>query len=407
MRNIIFSLLVLFISSQTASAHYFSESYSNWIINKHKISANFSILKLEATRILQIDSYQELGKEGNLSEGEVFLEYFKERIAVFSTGVKCKSDKQATLVNGKEEYLNIEISFLCSSSNQIKIINNVLFDIAQSHVHLSRIKMNDDILEKALFYNDQTIEVDDLIDTNDITFFSKVTKFIYSGVIHILSGFDHLIFLLGLLILTQNIRHIFIAITGFTIGHSITLALAALDIVVPNTFMIEALIGFTILFISTEYMLKEARSYIPILSILLLILFFVGLSTLFLEISISLISVIGLILLTIGYFGITSSLTNNANFRIIITSLFGLIHGFGFGAFLLNSDFDKSNAIAALFGFNLGVELGQIIFVLVFLIISGIAIRFLTANSYIYLMNTLMIMVSSLGFYWFIQRLYF
>lgn len=407
MRNIIFSLLVLFISSQTASAHYFSESYSNWIINKHKISANFSILKLEATRILQIDSYQELGKEGNLSEGEVFLEYFKERIAVFSTGVKCKSDKQATLVNGKEEYLNIEISFLCSSSNQIKIINNVLFDIAQSHVHLSRIKMNDDILEKALFYNDQTIEVDDLIDTNDITFFSKVTKFIYSGVIHILSGFDHLIFLLGLLILTQNIRHIFIAITGFTIGHSITLALAALDIVVPNTFMIEALIGFTILFISTEYMLKEARSYMPILSILLLILFFVGLSTLFLEISISLISVIGLILLTIGYFGITSSLTNNANFRIIITSLFGLIHGFGFGAFLLNSDFDKSNAIAALFGFNLGVELGQIIFVLVFLIISGIAIRFLTANSYIYLMNTLMIMVSSLGFYWFIQRLYF
>ncbi|MGY9024985.1 MAG: HupE/UreJ family protein [Candidatus Pelagibacterales bacterium] len=407
MRNIIFSLLVLFISSQTASAHYFSESYSNWIINKHKISANFSILKLEATRILQIDSYQELGKEGNLSEGEVFLEYFKERIAVFSTGVKCKSDKQATLVNGKEEYLNIEISFLCSSSNQIKIINNVLFDIAQSHVHLSRIKMNDDILEKALFYNDQTIEVDDLIDTNDITFFSKVTKFIYSGVIHILSGFDHLIFLLGLLILIQNIRHIFIAITGFTIGHSITLALAALDIVVPNTFMIEALIGFTILFISTEYMLKEARSYIPILSILLLILFFVGLSTLFLEISISLISVIGLILLTIGYFGITSSLTNNANFRIIITSLFGLIHGFGFGAFLLNSDFDKSNAIAALFGFNLGVELGQIIFVLVFLIISGIAIRFLTANSYIYLMNTLMIMVSSLGFYWFIQRLYF
>ena len=398
---------MLFISSQTASAHYFSESYSNWIINKHKISANFSILKLEATRILQIDSYQELGKEGNLSEGEVFLEYFKERIAVFSTGVKCKSDKQATLVNGKEEYLNIEISFLCSSSNQIKIINNVLFDIAQSHVHLSRIKMNDDILEKALFYNDQTIEVDDLIDTNDITFFSKVTKFIYSGVIHILSGFDHLIFLLGLLILTQNIRHIFIAITGFTIGHSITLALAALDIVVPNTFMIEALIGFTILFISTEYMLKEARSYIPILSILLLILFFVGLSTLFLEISISLISVIGLILLTIGYFGITSSLTNNANFRIIITSLFGLIHGFGFGAFLLNSDFDKSNAIAALFGFNLGVELGQIIFVLVFLIISGIAIRFLTANSYIYLMNTLMIMVSSLGFYWFIQRLYF
>ena len=374
MSNIIFSLLFLFISSQTASAHYFSESYSNWIINKHKISANFSILKLEATRILQIDSYQELGKEGNLSEGEVFLEYFKERIAVFSTGVKCKSDKQATLVNGKEEYLNIEISFLCSSSNQIKIINNVLFDIAQSHVHLSRIKMNDDILEKALFYNDQTIEVDDLIDTNDITFFSKITKFIYSGVIHILSGFDHLIFLLGLLILIQNIRHIFIAITGFTIGHSITLALAALDIVVPNTFMIEALIGFTILFISTEYMLKEARSYMPILSILLLILFFVGLSTLFLE---------------------------------IITSLFGLIHGFGFGAFLLNSDFDKSNAIAALFGFNLGVELGQIIFVLVFLIISGIAIRFLTAKSYIYLMNTLMIMVSSLGFYWFIQRLYF
>jgi hypothetical protein len=224
---------------------------------------------------------------------------------------------------------------------------------------------------------------------------------------HILTGFDHLIFLMGLIILVNNFKHLLIVITGFTLGHSITLALVALNIVVPNTLMIEALIGFTILFIAAEYMMKEEKNFIPIIAILLSILTFAAVSSLFLQISMTLISFMALILITIGYFGILRNLENKGSFRVIITSLFGVIHGFGFGTFLFNSEFDQTNIISALFGFNLGVEIGQIIFLMIFILLNLSLIKLLKSKNHQYLMQTLMIIVSSLGFYWFIQRLYF
>jgi hypothetical protein len=356
---------------------------------------------------LQIDKFQEIGQEKQLSEGEVFLEYFKPRISVLESSKECLLDKVPSLINGKDEYHTIELSYLCASTNSIKIINNVLFDIAQSHVHLSRISINDQILEKALFYNDQTIFINDLKTKKEKSFVDSLTNFISTGMNHILTGFDHLIFLMGLIILVNNFKHLLIVITGFTLGHSITLALVALNIVVPNTLMIEALIGFTILFIAAEYMMKEEKNFIPIIAILLSILTFAAISSLFLQISMTLISFIALILITIGYFGILRNLENKGSFRVIITSLFGVIHGFGFGTFLFNSEFDQTNIISALFGFNLGVEIGQIIFLMIFILLNLSLIKLLKSKNHQYLMQTLMIIVSSLGFYWFIQRLYF
>ena len=407
MKKILLFSLILITISKFSYAHYFSESYSNWIISDNKVSATFTILKLEATRVLQIDKFQEIGQEKQLSEGEVFLEYFKPRISVLESSKECLLDNEPSLINGKDEYHTIELSYLCASTNSIKIINNVLFDIAQSHVHLSRISINDQILEKALFYNDQTIFINDLKTNKEKSFVDSLTNFISTGMNHILTGFDHLIFLMGLIILVNNFKHLLIVITGFTLGHSVTLALVALNIVVPNTLMIEALIGFTILFIAAEYMMKEEKNFIPIIAILLSILTFAAISSLFLQISMTLISFMALILITIGYFGILRNLENKGSFRMIITSLFGVIHGFGFGTFLFNSEFDQTNIISALFGFNLGVEIGQIIFLMIFILLNLSLIKLLKSKNHQYLMQTLMIIVSSLGFYWFIQRLYF
>ena len=407
MRKVFFLSLILIIFSNISSAHYFRESYSNWNIVNNKISATFTILKLEATRVLQIDSFQELGKEEKLSEGEVFLEYFKPRISVLNSGNKCSIDTQPTLVAGKKEYHTIEFSYLCDASNSIKIINNVLFDIAQSHVHLSRIKKDNQIFEKALFYNDQTVLLEKLSESEETNFLSSLSNFIYSGIIHILTGLDHLVFLLGLFILVKNFKQLLFVITGFTVGHSITLALVALNIVIPNTLMIEALIGFTILFIAAEYMIKDTGSSNAILSILIAILVFVGLSSLFLEIPISMITIAALILVTVGYFGIIRTIKNSGVFRIIVTSLFGLIHGFGFGAFLFNSNFNQSNILSALFGFNVGVEIGQIVFLFILIGLTSFLYKILKSEKYEYLVKTSMILVSSLGFYWFLQRLYF
>ena len=104
-----FLTFIFFISIFPSNAHYFSESYSNRSIIDNKDSATFTILKLEAPRVLQIDSFQELGKEKELSEGEIFLEYFKSRIFVLNSGNQCTLKKQATLVDGKKEYVNFPV----------------------------------------------------------------------------------------------------------------------------------------------------------------------------------------------------------------------------------------------------------------------------------------------------------
>ena len=89
----------------------------------------------------------------------------------------------------------------------------------------------------------------------------------------------------------------------------------------------------------------------------------------------------------------------------MITVLFGLIHGLGFGSYLISTGINSNNMITALLGFNLGVEIGQIIFVLAILSIVWVLMK-LRLNKIVELIkNISFIFVTTMGFFWFIQRL--
>ena len=91
----------------------------------------------------------------------------------------------------------------------------------------------------------------------------------------------------------------------------------------------------------------------------------------------------------------------------MITVLFGLIHGLGFGSYLISTGINNNNMITALLGFNLGVEIGQIIFVLAILSIVWVLMK-LRLNKIIEIIkNISFIFVTTMGFFWFIQRLVF
>tara|TARA_B100000676_G_C17972979_1_gene784426 strand:- start:907 stop:1182 length:276 start_codon:yes stop_codon:yes gene_type:complete len=91
----------------------------------------------------------------------------------------------------------------------------------------------------------------------------------------------------------------------------------------------------------------------------------------------------------------------------MITVLFGLIHGLGFGSYLISTGINSNNIVTALLGFNLGVEIGQIIFVLTILAIAWVLMK-LRLNKIIEIIkNVSFIFVTTMGFFWFIQRLVF
>lgn len=147
------------------------------------------------------------------------------------------------------------------------------------------------------------------------SFATVARDYLVLGVRHILEGYDHLLFLACLLLIAGTGRRIFITITGFTLAHSITLVLSALGVVHVPVPPVEAAIALSIVFLAVEIVRGDENG------------------------------------LTYRY-------------PIAVSSSFGLLHGFGFAAVLAETGLPQIEIPAALLFFNLGVELGQILFVM-------------------------------------------
>ena len=134
------------------------------------------------------------------------------------------------------------------------------------------------------------------------------------GVEHILLGYDHLLFLACLLLIARTGRRILVVVTGFTLAHSITLALAALGLVRVPVPPVEAAIALSIVFLATEIARKPRD-------------------------------------------------TITWRYPIAVSSSFGFLHGFGFAAVLGEIGMPQTEVPLALLFFNLGVEAGQLMFI--------------------------------------------
>ena len=256
-----FLIFFLFTSITTVHSHYFSESHSKWNIDGVKVEGVFNVFEIEATRTLQLPEIQKYLYEENLEESEAFVKYLEQKIKVTSGNISCKQIKPMQLIESEKGSINVSMKFQCDQKDTILIINNAFFDIIPSHIHIARVYEEDSIIyEKALFYNDQTINLETKNGKElNSNFLSSIFNFIKIGIDHILSGYDHLLFIAGLVLLISSIRKLFIVITGFTIGHSITLIFSTLGYTVPNMMLIESLIGFTIFFLGLEYYLQKTN----------------------------------------------------------------------------------------------------------------------------------------------------
>jgi hydrogenase/urease accessory protein HupE len=134
------------------------------------------------------------------------------------------------------------------------------------------------------------------------------------GIEHILGGIDHLLFIACLVLIAGTGRRILITISGFTLAHSITLTLAALDLVRLPIPPIEAVIALSIVFLAREIALQRRD-------------------------------------------------TLTWRYPIAVSASFGLLHGFGFASALSEIGLPQTEVPAALLAFNIGVEIGQILFV--------------------------------------------
>lgn len=153
-----------------------------------------------------------------------------------------------------------------------------------------------------------------------------VVDYTWLGVEHILLGFDHLLFVVALMLLVPNRRRLVATITAFTLAHSITLAATVLDFVRVPIPPVEAVIALSIVLVCTECLRPG------------------------------------------------DSLARRAPWTVAFG--FGLLHGLGFASALLELGVPEAHVPTALFCFNLGVELGQLGVVVLLLLLARLAARF-------------------------------
>ena len=186
---------------------------------------------------------------------------------------------------------------------------------------------------------------------------SKVAgSYLMLGIEHILGGFDHLLFVLGLLLIVRSTMLLIKTITSFTIAHSVTLAMATLGFVNVSQAPVEAVIALSIIFLASE-LAKQHRG--------------------------------------------ETGLTTRAPWLVALC--FGLLHGFGFAGALTEVGLPQSDIPLALLFFNVGVEVGQLMFVSGVLVVLWM-IKKMKLRWPVWVEQVPAYAIGSLAAFWFIQR---
>ena len=381
-----------------ASAHTRSQSFSFWHIKDGQVRLSFSVQALEATRLGLIEG-------DTLDLNELLVKHLTSRIAVSAGGAACRTVIGPQARAAQEGYLRVEWRFVCPTTGPIEIANDAFFVVAPSHVHFARVRVGDGPPVEYLFTDNErrrVIAADG--QTKPASSGTSFFAYVRLGIEHILVGVDHIAFLLALLLLCRRVREVVFMVTGFTLGHSLTLSLAVLGVVKPNVPVIEALIGFTIALVAAENIgvTADASTGIALLAgvalAMLAILKMLG------HLGPPAITLIGLAIFTLCYLPLAATQERATRLRPLLTVLFGLIHGFGFANVLMQIGLPTDRLMPALLGFNIGVEIGQLGIVAALWIVGTLIVRRFPAADHRLATDTASAALCGLGLFWFVTR---
>lgn len=231
------------------------------------------------------------------------------------------------------------------------VVNTTLFPYDPSHQTFLNFYERGDLTWQAILDRDH-VEFEYFAGTRQGVL-AVIGKFVPAGIHHILIGPDHLLFLVGLLLLGGSIRRLVLVVTAFTVAHSITLSLAALNTFTPPSYIVEPAIALSIMYVGIDNLM-------------------VG---------------------------------RGRDVRIWIAFAFGLIHGFGFASVLREMGLPSRALGWSLFSFNLGVEIGQLLVVVI--VASALLVlwaRNEAAGQRLAFAGSLVVVAT--GAFWFVERVF-
>jgi hydrogenase/urease accessory protein HupE len=345
-------LVLLSASVSSVAAHALSVSYGHFSIDDGRVAAVVRIPLDDLDLLLRLDR----DLDGRVSDAELaaartaLASYIDRHLRVRGDGAPLAGTLDR-LVFWRDpasfEYIEANLTFTAPRPvRAVAVESDVLVDLYPHHKMLGEFvfarggRADEFVLEPGRPYERRVAER---------RAWTTAISFVRLGIEHIFTGYDHILFLFGLLLVGNGPRSLVAIVTSFTIAHSLTLAVATLGLVSPAPWTVEAAIA-----------------------------------------------------LSIAYIGVENLFVRNPRHRWKITFVFGLVHGFGFAAVLRDMELARAGLALSLFSFNLGVEIGQVAIVS---LMYPVLVLMSHTEHRVLITRVASSVIAAVGLVWFYQRL--
>ena len=360
MRKLVF-FLVLLLNLTISQAHPPGLSSADVTVKTDgvEVRITFAVQDIEAFVPMDSDQDADVTDAEREAAKPAIAKLVAEQTSLGIDGKPVQPDAPGTVNFDQQNNAEVTIVYKSVPVTTISLQSHLLDKLPPDHKQYVTVKKADgiEIGKKMLQQQSEILEISLTGETQAAGVnqpSSAFSDFLKLGIEHIVTGYDHLLFLFSLLVITRSFWPALKIITFFTIAHSITLALAALNIVDIPSSVVEPLIAATIVYVGLENILRKDKV--------------------------------------------------TTRQRCLLTFCFGLIHGFGFAGVLQEMGISsiETGILVPLFSFNLGVETGQIA-------IAGLVLPLIwwlhgKANVDRYLVPIGSILTSLAGGYWLLER---
>ncbi len=353
-RRILLSAILILGLSGGAAAHPLQFSFVDLHLTPARLDAAVTVHAFDAAHDLGLAAEEEVFQDGFAARhgprltaillARLTLRADQQPIRLVPIDVTVVPDQRAVVLRF-EAPLTAAVSRLQAGS--------VLFPYDPAHQTFVRLFERGAIVQQEILAGGRTSA--EFVPGGPQSRWAAMRQFVRSGIEHIAIGPDHVLFLVGLLLTGGGVWPLVRIVTAFTLAHSLTLSLAALDVVNPPARLIEPAIALSICYVGVDNLLRRPDA---------------------------------------------------PDRRAWIALVFGLVHGFGFANVLREMELPSHLLGWSLFAFNLGVELGQLAIVIVVAgLLAWIRRAAPAAGRWIVIGGSMAVIWA--GFYWFVERTLF
>jgi hypothetical protein len=344
--------VIMLLFARLASAHPVPFSYLDLRLQPGSIDCVFVVHIFDAAHDLEVTPVERLLDPAVAAEhSRALINLLTSRLEVAADGRALAIDWSGPEVLADRQSLRLSAHVRLDGAPGTLSVHAAMFPYDPSHQTFLNVYEGETLTQAILDHEKPRFEY--FAGTRQGAL-AVVRKFVPAGIHHILIGPDHLLFLFGLLLLGGTIGQLALVVSGFTVAHSITLSLAALNIVTPSSRIIEPAIALSVVYVGADNLLVR----------------------------------------------------DGRDVRVWIAFAFGFIHGFGFASVLREMDLPARALGWSLFSFNVGVEIGQLLVVVaVASALGALRARSETAGRQLAFAGSIIVVAA--GAFWFVQRVFF